>query len=242
MLNEYVVIDMEMTGLSPHKDKIIEIGAVKVKNGKVEDEYQKLIKPNVEIREKITKITGITKDMLKDKPLIGEILPDLFEFIGDNVLIGHSLVYDFSFMMQAAYDNNMLEECKKKWFGIDTLKIAKKKLSPEEKKTLAVLCKKYEISDEGHHRALNDVYMTNSLYIKLCEEFEKEDDIFLPEEYIYKPKKEKRPTKREIENAEKLIKLLENKPDIDIYSMNQSELSRYTNNIKVSLGILANKL
>lgn len=241
MLNEYVVIDMEMTGLSARKDKILEIGAVRIKDGTVEDEYQTLVNPNVEIRERITDITGISTDMVQDKPLVGEILQDFFQFIGESVLIGHSLIYDYSFMMQAAYDNKMYDMFKRKWYGIDTLKITKKNVPEGEEKTLSALCTKYGISDEGHHRALNDVYMTNRLYVKLCEEFEKDGKVFVAEEYVYKPKKDREPTQKEIQNVERLIKNLKIKPEVDIYKMSQSELSRYANYIRFNQYTLAGK-
>lgn len=233
MISEYVVIDLEMTGLSPRKDKIMEIGSIKIKDGAVIDEFQTLINPNVEIRDKITDITGISAEDVKDKPLIGEILQDFFRFVGDNVLIGHSLIYDFSFIMQAAYDNKMYDKFDKKWYGIDTLKIARKYILQEEKKTLTSLCEKYNIPEDGHHRALNDAIMTHHLYVRLCEEFEKDGELFKAEEYIYKPKKDRPPSKREVRNVEKLIKLYGIEPKADIYKMSQSDLNRYADYIRL---------
>ena len=241
MLREYVVMDMEMTGLSPYKDKIIEIGAIKVVDGEVREEFQTLINPNIKIDEKITEITGISNEMVQDKPFIDEILQDLIHFIGERIIIGHNLVYDYSFLMQAIYNNGIAEQCNKHHLGIDTLKIARKMLSADEEKTLGALSKKYNIYDNNYHRALNDAYMTMKLYKILCKEFENEALELKPEEYFYKPKKERKPSKREFEYVEKLMEKLSISSKVDIYKMTQSELSRYADYIRLNQYTLGDK-
>lgn len=241
MLKEYVVMDMEMTGLSPYKDKIIEIGAIKTIEGEVVEEFQTLINPNINISEKITDITGISNEMVKGKPFIDEILQDFIHFIGKSVIIGHNLVFDYSFLMQAIYNNKMNEKCEISRLGIDTLKIARKVLSSDEEKTLGALSKKYNIYDDNYHRALNDAYMTMKLYKILCEEFENETLEFKPEEYFYKPKKERTPSKREFEYVEKLMETLSISPEVDIYKMTQSELNRYADYIRLNQYTLVSK-
>lgn len=241
MLKEYIVMDMEMTGLSPYKDKIIEIGAIKVIDGEVKEEFQTLINPNIKINEKITEITGISNDMVHDKPFIDEVLQEFISFMGERVIIGHNLVYDYSFLMQAIYNNQVQEKPNRYHLGIDTLKIARKMLSADEEKTLGALCKKYNIYDDNYHRALNDAYMTMRLYKILCKEFENEELEFKPEKYFYKPKKERKPSKREFEYVEKLMEKLSISSNVDIYKMTQSELSRYADYIRLNQYTLSNK-
>lgn len=236
MLKNYVVMDMEMTGLSSFRDKIIEIGAVKVCEGEIKYEYATLVNPNIMIPERIVEITGITNEMVKDKPYINEIFKNFLDFIGDDVIIGHNLKFDFSFLMQAKYDIETAEKVtlcakQKKWYGIDTLKIARKCLDKDLSKRLEDLCVHYHICDSHHHRALNDAVVTKYVYEKLCEEFETVENIFLPEQYTYKPKKERMPSKKEIERVQRIITRLNIKQPEDIYRMNQSDLSRYADRL-----------
>lgn len=226
MLEEYVAIDLEMTGLSSFHDKIIEIGAVKVRGGRVTDTYEALVNPNMNIPDKIIAITGISGDMVQDEPYIGDILQDFLHFLGDNILIGHNLKFDFSFLMQAAYEGGE-EWFRQQHYGIDTLKIARKYMEAEVSKKLEDLCNYYHIEDEHHHRALNDAKITEKLYRSLCLAFETEQFQLKPELLVYKPKKERPPSKKEIQRVERIIE--ERNPDRreDIYRMSQSELSRY---------------
>lgn len=232
MLSNYVVVDLEMTGLSSFRDKIIEIGAVKVADGAVSGEYQVLVNPNVPLEKKIIEITGITEEMISGKPFVGEILQDFFHFIGDYPIIGHNLRFDYSFLMQAAYDNNMTEYVNRQWFGIDTLKIARTCLDKECSKTLESLVDMFQIKDDNHHRALNDAAVTKEVYENLCRLYENEGRVFKPEEMFCKPRKDRKPSKREIQYVEKLINRLGIETDVDIFCMTQSELSRYADKLK----------
>lgn len=235
MLVNYVVIDLEMTGLSSFRDKIIEIGAVKVRDGAVSDVFQELVNPNVQIEEKIVELTGITQDMVADKPYVGTILQDFLHFAGENPIIGHNLKFDYSFLMQAGYDNNCLACTNRKWYGIDTLKLARKFLDKDCSKTLEALGKQFGIKDDKHHRALNDAMVTRELYEILCRQYEKEGECFEPEELHYKPKKDRKPSVRELRYAEQLMERLGVKSEVDIYQMMQSELSRYANRLEIEL-------
>lgn len=234
MLSEYVVIDMEMTGLSSYKDKIIEIGAVKVSNGEVSDTFQTLVNPNMHIDEKIVDITGITQEMVSDKPLIEDVLQDFLHFVDRHVLIGHNLKFDFSFMAQALFNAGMKEEVERDWYGIDTLMIARKCMAPEQPKKLEALCEYFGIKDEGHHRALADAMMTKELYEILCGMYERDNSIFMQEKYSYKPKKERFPSQKEIKRIESMIREYNITPAADIYKMSQSELHRYADYIRLN--------
>lgn len=229
MLKDYVVIDMEMTGLSAFRDKIIEIGAVKVSNGKVSEQFQTLINPNVNISEKIVGITGITNEIVREKPYIEDVLQDFLQFIGEAVLIGHNLRFDFSFLGQAVCEFGKDKHNNENFvrYGLDTLKIARKSMEAGISKRLEDLCEFFKISDSNHHRALNDAMITMQLYEILCKNYETDGTSFEPERYTYKPKKEHEPSKKEIERVEKMIKMYGITPRQDIYRMTQSELCRY---------------
>ena len=96
----YVVFDLETTGLSPINNEITEIGAVKVIDGKISDTFEMLVKPNQKISQKITDITGITNEMVKDKPPIEEVLPKFIEFIGGLPLVAHNIEFDYGFLCE----------------------------------------------------------------------------------------------------------------------------------------------
>ena len=102
MRKDYVVLDLETTGLDPKKDKIIEIGAVRVRDGEPVAIYEQMVQPGRELGERVTQITGITQEMLEGAPYIEEVLPALLEFLGEDVLIGHRVLFDYSFVKKAA--------------------------------------------------------------------------------------------------------------------------------------------
>lgn len=236
MLNDYVVIDLEMTGLSPIKDKIIEVAAIKVTDGIITDEYSRLVNPNVEISEKVTDITGISNEMTKNASYIEDIMQEILQFIEGMTLIGHNIWFDFSFIMQNAYTCGYKDYTDKKWYGIDTLKMSRKYLPPDISKTLKSLCEMYGIQDNNHHRALNDVKITKELYCKLCEKYENADNYIVSEELIYKPKKDKAPSYRQIEYVKKLLAFHNLQPEYSLCKMTQRELNRYADKIILRYG------
>lgn len=111
---EYVALDLETTGLEPSKDRIIEIGAVKVRNKEVVGEYGTLINPQMEIPDRITELTGISNDMVQGKPLIAQALGELLDFCEELPLLGHNLMFDYSFVKHQAVNAGMVFE-KREW-------------------------------------------------------------------------------------------------------------------------------
>ena len=89
-LNDYVVLDIETTGLDPFFDEIIEIGAIKVINGECVANFSKLVKPSKPVSDFIVQLTGITNDMLRDSPSIDKVLPEFMEFVSDMTIIGNN--------------------------------------------------------------------------------------------------------------------------------------------------------
>lgn len=164
LLNDYVVFDIETTGLDSSYDEVIEIGAIKVKNNKIVSEFNSLVKPRNEIDEYITELTGITNEMVKDSPTIEEILPDFMDYIGNDILIGHNVNFDINFIYDNLYRNNF--DVLTNDF-IDTMRISRKLLPELPHHRLIDLARYFEIDTTNNHRSLKDCVITMSIYERL---------------------------------------------------------------------------
>lgn len=102
--DEYVVFDIETTGFSSKNDKIIEIGAVKLKDGEIVDSFSTFVDPKVNIPYKITELTSITQNMVNGQPTIDEVLPKFMEFVGNSVLVAHNAAFDVGFIKKNLMD------------------------------------------------------------------------------------------------------------------------------------------
>lgn len=162
LFDDYVVLDLETTGMIPTFDEIIEIAALRIRNGSIVDSLQTLVKPRYEIDDFITELTGITNDMVADAPEIEDVAPILFEFIGDDPIVGHNVSFDLSFLNQIS--------CLENVHG-DTLPLSRK-LFPELKKyKLETLTDFFGLS-KNEHRALADCNATFELYERLKREIQ----------------------------------------------------------------------
>lgn len=166
MTDTYISIDLETTGLNPRLDRIIEVGAVKIEKGRVTDTFSTFVNPGRKLEERITELTGIRDEDLSDAPYIEEILPGLFSFLEELPFLGHSILFDFSFLKKAAVDRRIPFEKN----AVDTLKIARKYLAELEHRSLDYLCGYYGIPHQAH-RALEDARATHILYGKLADAF-----------------------------------------------------------------------
>ena len=135
MIKDYVAFDLETTGLNVETDYIIEIGALKVIDGKVCERFMEFLKPPVSISPMITNITGITNEMVAGARNTRDIIRDFVEFCDDFVLVGHNIMFDYKFSKKYANQYGLSFEKK----GIDTLKIARKTLCNLESKSLGTL-------------------------------------------------------------------------------------------------------
>lgn len=237
MTDSYVCIDLETTGLDPKRDKIIEIGAVKVEQNTIVEEWETFVNPAGKLEERIVELTGICDEQLADAPRINEVLPRLLTFIGENILLGHSVLFDYSFIKKAAVNERLTFEKQ----GIDTLKIARKYLSGLESRSLGYLCRYYGI-DHCAHRALADARATVSLYRKLAEGFfEKEEEegdksLFRPKPLRYQAKRD---TPATIPQKEQLYKLVDRHKlivDYEIDKLTHSEASRKIDQLLAEYG------
>lgn len=229
-LENFVCVDLETTGLNPKTDRIIEVGMVKVREGKIVDQFSSLINPRQQLEERIEQITGITQKELENQPLQKEILPQILEFLEEDVLLGHRVLFDYSFLKRAFTNEKIPFERK----GIDTLKIARKVVADCESKSLPKLCSHYGI--EYHpHRALSDALATVELYRKLSELYY-EEELFAPKPLIFKVKKESPITEAQIQRLTLLLERHNLPCAAQITSMTRNEASRYIDRILSTYG------
>ena len=161
----FVVFDLETTGFSNKNDKITEIGAVKIENFKVVDRFSQLINPQKDISYKVQELTGITNDLIKDKPTIEEVLPKFIEFIGDSVMVAHNADFDMGFMQQKCREQNI----EFKNTSIDTLTLARTLLPHMKRFRLNLIAKELGVPLLNHHRAVDDAEATAHIFIKFME-------------------------------------------------------------------------
>lgn len=201
ILENYVAIDLEMTGLNAKRDSILEIGAVRVRNKKIEAEYQAMLHPHLELPDEVIELTGITNEMAAGGRELDEVFPEIMEFCGDLTLLGHNVIFDYGFLKQAAMNRDVKFERE----GIDTLKIARKFLPKDQKKTLQALCDCYGIQREHSHRALDDAKAARELYEILESAYEAaKPGAFSPYPLIYKAKKQSPATSRQKNHLKEL--------------------------------------
>lgn len=165
---DYVVFDLETTGISPSCDEVIEISGIQVRNGKVTDEFTSLVNPGRPIPYGASRVNGITDDMVAGAPPFVNVLKSFLEFAGDDILVGHNIhSFDMLFLFRDA----------KRFWGqvpgndyIDTLSMARKYLPQLAHHRLVDLAAFYGISAEGAHRALNDCRMNQRVFECLAKE------------------------------------------------------------------------
>mgnify|MGYP000778261099 CR=1 FL=1 len=161
----YVVFDLETTGFSPIKDKIIEIGAVKVEHGEITDKFSTFVNPKVPIPFQITQLTSITDQMVIGAPDIETVLPQFLEFIGDAALVAHNASFDVSFIEQ----NCRYQDIQPDFTSVDTVAMARILLPTLSKYKLNVVANALHISLENHHRAVDDAGATAEIFVKFIE-------------------------------------------------------------------------
>lgn len=228
MIKDFVALDLETTGFSPYFDYITEIGAAKYVDGIMVDRFETLVKPKVNIPPQITQITGITDDMVKDAPSIEEVISPLLDFIGDNILLGQNIVFDYSFIANICHGMGIKYQTK----GIDTCRVSQRVLKDITSRSLESLCQYFSI-ETVHHRALADAVSAAMVYEKMCE-IADGDDVFLME---FKPKKILPATDKQIKFLQMLIKRYKIAFDKKIEDLTKSQASREIDKILSEYGI-----
>ena len=162
-LNDYTIVDIETTGLSPDKDNIIEIGALRVCDNKVVAEFSQLIKASKPLSKTVSQITGITDDMLADAKELDDTLSDFLQFINNDTVVGHNIAFDANFISKKCVACGL--DFKNDTY--DTLAVCKQEY-PDVSHKLEDMIIQLGIKDSGiHHRALADCYHTLSLMTAL---------------------------------------------------------------------------
>lgn len=230
MENSYVAIDIETTGLNPKQDKIIEIGAIKIIEGKEAASFESFVNPRRDLPERITELTGIRKEMLEDAPDIEEVIPQIVEFAEDLPLLGHRVIFDYSFLKRAAINWGRVDSWEKK--GIDTLTLCRYFMPEEEKKNLSAACGYFNISLGNAHRAVADAKAAHLLFQCLAAAYkDKKPEIFREKPLIYQIKKEQPATKRQKERLHDLVKYHRIDISVQIDHLTRNEASRLTDQI-----------
>jgi len=162
----YIVLDIETTGLSPLKNEIIELSAIKIVDGEVFETFSRLVKPEGRVSYFISNLTGITNEMLKNADNIESVLSDFKEFVSSSIIMGHNVKFDIRFL-----DYNFRKYLNLPFSNdyIDTLRIARCFLNELKSHKLGLLAEYFEFNNDGMHRALKDCHVTNLCYRKFFE-------------------------------------------------------------------------
>lgn len=167
---EFVVFDLETTGAKAPPCRITEIGAFRVKNGKITDEFQTLVNPQMPIPQFITELTGISDEMVKDAPRFADVINGFLDFIGDSVLVAHNAPFDMRFLnheIGLVYeDYRLMNPC------LCTVQLSRKLLPHVENHKLKTVANYYSVSLINHHRASADAYATAEIFVNLLTQLE----------------------------------------------------------------------
>lgn len=164
-VSDYVIFDLETTGVNCHADQVIEISAIKVENHQVIEEFSTLVNPECHIPVVASEVNNITDDMVADAPLFKDVLPEFIEFIGDLPLVGHNIhTFDLPFIYRDS--QKYLEKVPSNDY-VDTLVLARMCLPDQEKYRLTNLADHFDITVENAHRALGDCRMNQKVYEEL---------------------------------------------------------------------------
>ena len=166
--DEFVVFDIETTGLSNRTCGITEIGAVKVKNGEILARYNTFVNPEMPIPAEVVELTGITDEMVKDARVIKDVLPEFLDFVGNRLLIAHNADFDIGFIRVAAKNNDLPFENA----YLDTVALSRHLNTDLKNHKLDTLAKYFNLGEFNHHRASDDAEMLAMIYFKMQEKMQ----------------------------------------------------------------------
>lgn len=225
-----IAIDVETTGISPEKERLIEIGAFRPETGEV---FRTLIYPGRPLPERITELTGITDEMLVGAPEEGTAIAALLAWLGeDTILLGHNIAFDHSFLVQAIRRCGFPEP---KFFGIDTLKLSRV-LCPElPNKKLETMVEHFGLTNERAHRAFEDARVTVELY-RCLKGLGKEKELFEPVPLLFKAKKTEPMTQKQRSFLNAILKHHNLENNYSTENLTKSEASRLIDKLLLAYG------
>lgn len=233
MVNSYVAVDLETTGLDPRRDKIIEIGAVRVCEGVISEVFETLVNPYRLLEMETKTLTGIGDREVEAAPGIDDVLPEFLAFAGELPLLGHHIIFDYSFLKRAAV-NQRLGFSKE---GIDTLILARLFMPQEEKKNLKAACSWFKVEPKESHRAMADAMASHQLYQAMKNRYGQErPEAFSAKNLVYKVKREQPASKRQKEHLQDLVKYHKIGLTVQIDHLSRNEISRITDKIIAQYG------
>ncbi|NBK90650.1 3'-5' exonuclease [bacterium 1XD21-13] len=228
MTDTYIALDLETTGLNPSRDRILEIGAVRVVDGQIEETYETLVNPGRKLDKRIEELTGITDEMAAGGMDTRTAVTGLVEFCGELPLLGHNILFDYSFLKQNTMNLSLPFEKE----GIDTLKIARVLFPKMEHRSLQSLCCYYQIRQEKAHRAVSDALSAMELYRRMREQFaEAPEELFASKPLIYKAKKQSPITPAQKGYLNDLLKYHKITLEMSVDSLTKNEASRMIDRI-----------
>ena len=225
-IKDYVAIDLETTGIRLSKDKIIEVGLLKVKDSHIIDTLSCVINPDIQVDDKILELTKISENELENAKRIHEVINHIVDFCEDYVLLGHNTIFDYSFVKKEA--NRAGLEFEKR--GIDTYKLCKKVLPENVRKNLTDACGYFGIERKNSHRAFSDAYYTHVLFQEIMKNFKTLE--ISPEAMKVKIKKFVPIRKRTKEDLQKLLNCHRIGCKVNIDLLSESEAKRMMDKIK----------
>ena len=226
MISDYIAIDLETTGIRLSKDKIIEVGLLKVKDSQIIDTFSCVINPDMPVDDKILELTKISENELENAKRIYEVINHIVDFCEEYVLLGHNTIFDYSFVKKEA--NRAGLEFEKR--GIDTYKLCKKVLPENVRKNLTEACGYFGIERKNSHRAFSDAYYTHVLFQEIIKNFKTLE--ISSEAMKVKIKKFVPIRKRTKEDLQKLLNCHRIGCKVNIDLLSESEAKRMMDKIK----------
>ena len=165
-MKDFISFDLETTGTLSHMDDIVEIGAVRFKDGKAEESFSHLVSISGSIPEQASKVNGITDEMLKGADPIEEVLPRFFEFCGSDIMVAHNAPFDFQFLLRAVQEHRIPPAS---GWVFDTCQLARKSFYGLANYKLSTICHYLKIEGNAFHRAQSDAFYCGQLFVHILE-------------------------------------------------------------------------
>lgn len=233
-MDKYIVLDIETTGISPEFEAMTEIGAAYIEDGQVIRTFNQLINPGKSIPPQIVLLTGITDVMVADAPSIEAVIPLFIDFCGDLPILGHNVIFDYSFLKTAAKSVGQPFEKK----ALDTMVLSRQFMKDQRSHSLTNLIANLGIDRNNAHRGLDDALATYEIYelIKRRHKNEMNAKYFVPKPLFYRPKKQSPITDKQKKFLSSLIRQHKVGIDYEIDTLTKSEASKKIDGILSTYG------